>query len=120
VVLAPLNARGYLLVKRLDAHLKLQCAWRELGNRLAQRRRQPVRDHLKMQEQPRSISLVEELQNGPAGPKVQIEGAIDKLEVLHTALEQLSERPQKLRQWKLPDRDVERRQAELTRERATP
>ena len=60
----------------------------------------------------------EELQDGAAHHQVQVERPVHELELRGAARQQPFHRRQKLLQRELPHRDVQRRQAELARERA--
>ena len=80
-------ARG-LVVEGLHADLQLHRARRELRQQFAQRLRQPVGNHLEVQEQPRSPAVEEELQDGPAHQQVQVERPVHELELRRPARQQ--------------------------------
>ena len=77
-----------LRIEGLDANLELQPARRELRDEFPQSERQPVRHHLKVDEEAVGPAIQEELQDGAAGARVQVERAIDKFELPHAALQQ--------------------------------
>ncbi len=87
IVLAPVDAGGHGLVECLDADLELQRPGRELFDDPAQRGWQPVRDHLEMDKQTGTISFEEKLENRLAGPQIEVEGAVDKLELAGAAIQ---------------------------------
>ena len=99
-------------------HFKLKRAARELHDDFAQRLGQPVRDHFEVEKQAVAMAVQEKLQNGFAGGDVQVEGAIDKFELTHAAVEQFLQFGQQGGQGELPHRHVERGQAEFAGERA--
>ena len=106
------------LVERLDADLELQRAGRKLGDDFAQRFRQPVGNHLEMKEMAGPIALEEEFEDGLADGDVEVERAVNELELFHAAIEQPLQLLEQGGQGNLPHRDVERRQAEFAGERA--
>ena len=63
------------------------------------------------------IAREEEFEDGPAGGDVEIERAVNELELLHAAVEEPLHFAEEFVQRNLPDGDVERRQAELAGER---
>ena len=83
------------LVKRLDADLELQCAGRKFGDDFAQRFRQPVGNHLEMEEMAGPVALQKEFENRFADGDVQIERAVNELELLHAAVKQALQLSQK-------------------------
>ena len=91
------------------------------GNRrmqLPQRLRQPVGDHLEVQEhRVRSLQLSRKNCRMAADVEVQVERAVDELELPHAAREQRVHLGQERLERRRPG-GVERRQAELALERA--
>src|SRR5438552_11348110 len=77
-ILAAADQFADLFVKGLHADFELQRARRKLRDQFAQRLRQPVRDHLEVEEQSRFIAFQERVQQRPARVQVQVESAIDK------------------------------------------
>src|SRR5262245_14583744 len=88
MVLPTADELANLLVERLDANLELQRARRKFCDDLSQRFRQSVRNHFKMEKVAGTISFQKELQDRLAALDVEIESAIDKLELLHPAFDQ--------------------------------
>lgn len=72
-----------------------------------------------MEEEPVAPVLAEEAEDGAADGQVQVEGAIDELELAGAAVEQALETGEEGFERELAHRDVERREAELAGERAT-
>ena len=70
-----------------------------------------------MNEQTGSISFVEELQNGFTDVEVQIERAVNELELSRAALEQTLESLHQHGQGELTHRNIERREAEFAGKR---
>src|SRR5437870_3140516 len=73
-------------IKSLNSDFKLQSAGRKLRDDFPQWLRQPVRNHLEMHEQSRPEMIQKELEDRPARRRIQIEGAIHKLELLRSAV----------------------------------
>src|SRR5205823_1264445 len=117
IILPPADQPAHLRIERLNADLKLQCAGRKPGDQLAQRVRNPVRNHFKMDEQSRPAAIVKELKNCLADVEVQVEGAVNKLELLHPAVEQPLESIQERGKGELPHRNVQRRETEFAAKR---
>ena len=67
-----------------------------------------------MHEQSFAIPVEEKLQDGRAELQVQVEGAVDKLELPATAVEQLLHFGEECFEWRVAHRRVERRETELT------
>src|SRR5258706_10265382 len=116
-ILAAADQFADTFAKRLHSNFKLQRARRKLRDQFAQRLREPVGDHLEVEEQSRLIPFQEKLQQRPARAQVQVEGAIDKFEMLHAAIEQPLQFRQQRRQGRLPHRNIERRKAEFAAKR---
>src|SRR5258706_15628536 len=89
-------------VQCLNSDLELQRPGWEPRDHLAQRERQPVGDQLEVQEQPGRPPLEEELEDATAGADVEIEGAVDELEVARAAVEQALHRGEERRAWPPP------------------
>ena len=70
-----------------------------------------------MEEVSGLVTRKEEFENCLADGDIQVERAIHKFELFHAAVEQPLQVLEQRRQWNLPDRNVERREAELARER---
>src|SRR4051794_424395 len=73
-----------------------------------------------MQEQPRLVPVEEELQDGLGDREVQVERAVDELELAEAAVEERPHRGEEIVQRHVAHGDVEGRQAKLTLERAPP
>src|SRR6478735_1732204 len=95
VVLATADQLADFLVECLDTDFELQGAGGELQDQAAERVRQTIGDHFKVQEQSRFIVIEKELQNRLTDSQVQIECAIDKLELPCPLREQSLHRRQK-------------------------
>ena len=65
VILPTGNTRLDLRIQRLDPHLELKRARRELGDECPQRFRQPIGNHFKMNEQAGRVAVEKELKNPP-------------------------------------------------------
>src|SRR5882672_12155892 len=87
VVLPTADQLANLGVQGLNPDLKLQRPRRETGDDLPQRVGKSIRNHFEMGEEARTVTGEKELQNGPTDVQVQVERAIDKLELPHTALQ---------------------------------
>src|SRR5688572_26615519 len=87
VVLPAADALRHLLVERLDSHLELQRARRKSPDRVAQGVGQPIGKHLEVQEQSRPVSFEKQLKDRASDVEIQVERAIDELELLYAAIE---------------------------------
>lgn len=94
-------------VERLDSDLELQCAGWELGDPFAQTLGQTVGNHLEMDEQTGTPAIEEEFENGAAGGKMEVEGAVDELELGHAPVQQSLHGGEKAVEWELADGDIE-------------
>jgi hypothetical protein len=88
VVLSAADALRDFFVEGLYADFKLERAWRELADQLAQSLGQAIGDHLEVQEQAGHVALQEELEDSAADVEVEVEGAIHELEMANAALEE--------------------------------
>ena len=91
LILSTADARLHFRIEGLNAHFKLQRPGRKLGDALAERRRQSVRNHLKMNEESGAPVGEKEVEDGAASGEVKLEGAVHKLELSHSAIEQFLE-----------------------------
>ena len=87
VILPAADTRFHFWIQRLNAHFELQCTSREFRDDRPQRFGQAVRNHFEVNEQAGRVTLKEELENTPADRQVQVERAIDELELLGPAIE---------------------------------
>jgi hypothetical protein len=83
----------------------------------AQRVRQPIGDHFKVDEQTVAPALEEEFEDRAARREVQVEGPIDELELRRPARQQAIERGEEWLDRECAHRNVERRKTELAGER---
>ena len=113
IILAALDESADFGIKGLNADFKLQSAGRKAGDDFPQGLRQTVRDHFEMKEETGLVALEKEFENGAADIDVQVEGAVDELELFHTALEEAFESGEQLRQGGLPDGNVQGGEAEF-------
>jgi hypothetical protein len=120
VVLPAADQVGDVLVERLHADFELKRAGRESFDDFPQRVGQSVGDHLEVQEQAGAVALQEEFQNGLGNVEVQVEGAVDELELAEAAIQKRLHGGEEVVDRHVPHRHVERRQAELALERAAP
>src|ERR1035441_3242479 len=109
VILAAMDQLRDLGIERLNPHLELERAGWEPHNDLAQRIRQPVRHHLKMEEETGLAPFEQELEDRPAGMDVQIKGPIHELELPHSPGEQALQMSEQGGQRRLPHRNIQRR-----------
>src|SRR3954462_15459173 len=106
-VLSPADQLADVIVERLHADFELERARRKLRDQAAQRFRQTVRDHLEMKEEAGLIAFQEELQQRATDVEIQVEGAINELEMYHPAIEQLLQFGQETFERRLADGNVE-------------
>ncbi len=118
VVLPPRDRLAYLRIERLHADFELQHAFGELRDRFLERVGQAVRDQFEVHEQPRPQALQEELEDRDARLDVEVERAVDELEVRQPAVVEPLHARQEVGERRFAHAFVERRQAELARERA--
>src|SRR5579872_6149489 len=71
-----------------------------------------------MDEEAELIMIEKKLKERLAGAEIEVEGAVNKLELTNAAAQQFLQILQQRRQRELPHRNVERRQAKLAREGA--
>lgn len=116
-ILASADAAADLRVERLDADFELDGARGKPGDLLAERLRQAVGDHLEVEEQAFGPAVAEEAEDGAADLEVQVEGAVDELEVARPAIEQALHGVEEAVEGERPDGNLEGRQAELAGER---
>src|SRR5688572_8092863 len=88
VILLPADALCGFRIERLNAHFELQSTRRKLCNDLPQRCWQVVGHHLKVHKQSGPQPVQKELENGPAHRRIQIKGAIHKLKLQQSPVEQ--------------------------------
>ena len=98
VVLPAADVHGNLRVEGLDAYLELQGSRRKFRDHFAQRLRQSVRYHFEMDKQSGTMAFQEEFQDGLARGDIEVERAIDELELAHAAVQQLLHFRQQQRQ----------------------
>ena len=122
VVLAPGDPALHGDVEGLDADLELQRAGRKARDRRLQRLGQVIRDQFEVQERrvvgTRRDQPEEELEDAHRGRHLEVERAVDELEVARAALVQARQFGQQRLERKGPRGPVERGQAELALERA--
>ena len=117
VVLRTADVFGSPLVESLNADFKLKGAGRELHDDFTQRLGQPVRNHLEVEEQAVVMAIQKKLQDGFARRDVQVEGAVNKFELAHAAVEEFLQFGQEGGQRELPHRHVEGGEAKFAGER---
>src|SRR5437870_2270942 len=100
IILPATDERGHLIVERLNPHFELQRAPGKLPDQIAQGVGKPVGNHLKVQEQARSVVLEKERQDRAAGLEIEVECPIDELELPHAAREERLHRLEELLQWR--------------------
>ncbi len=88
------------------------------GDDFAQRFGQAVGNHLEMEKMAGLIAREKEFENGSAGGDVEIERAVNELELFQAAIQKLLHLAEEFLQRHLPHWNVERRQAEFAGERA--
>ena len=88
IILAAVDQGGGLLVKGLDSDLELERAGREPGNRFPQVLGQMVRHHLEMEEMAGLAAFEAEFEDSSASVDIEVEGAVNKLELPRAAVEQ--------------------------------
>src|SRR5262249_37414664 len=95
VVLATADEFRDVFVEGLDADLELQRPRAEFPDGFTERIGQAVGNHLEVDEQIRPIAFEEEIQDRRADFEIQVEGAIDELELSHATVEQALHRDEK-------------------------
>jgi hypothetical protein len=118
-VLASGDAGADIGMEGLDADFELEGAGGEGGDFLAERFREAVGDHFEVEEEAVVPAIAEEAEDGTAGGEVEVEGAIDELEMPGAALEESVHGGEERFQGKGTDGEVEGGQAELAGEGAT-
>ena len=118
VVLFARNALLHFGVEALNTDFKLQRAGRKLHDQRFEPVRQAVGNDFKMHEQIGHHPIQEKLQNPHRKIDLQIESAVNKLEVARAALKQRVHLGHEAVQLKRPRRLVKRTQAKLALERA--
>src|SRR5690348_6374252 len=108
VILAAADKLFNFEIERLHANFELQRTRWKPGDDFPQCLRQAIRDHLEVKEKSGPMTRQKKLQNRTAEVHIQIEGAIHKLELLHTAIEQLLHFAKKRVQIHRTHRHVER------------
>jgi hypothetical protein len=108
VFLVAMDSGGDIGVESLYSDFEVQSAFGEFLDAAAHRFREPVGDHLEVQEKVWRESFKEEIKNSAAGVKVDIEAAIDELEPAGSPIEQAVE---------LDERFVQRESADSRPER---
>jgi hypothetical protein len=105
-------------VEGLDADFQLQHAGREAGDHGFQAVRQVIGDDLEMQEEVGRQAVEEELQDGQRAVDLQVEGAVDELEVARPAPVEPVQRGEEAGLLEGPGGLIQRTEAELALERA--
>ena len=82
IILPAFDGRTDFLVERLDPDLELQCARWELRDDFAQRFGQSVGNYFKVEKMTGLTALQKEFENGFADIHVEIERAVNELELL--------------------------------------
>jgi len=113
----PVDVLGDLGIECLDTDFKLQGTGGEAGNPRFQRIGKVVGDHLEMDKVGRLLRQ-EKVQDGIGELHIEIEGAVDELEVARPALPELFKLSQKGVELEVADLLVDGREAELAQERA--
>ena len=113
IILPAFDEAANMLIERLNANFELEHARREPGDDFAESFRQTVRDHFEMEEVAGLPAGKEEFENGAADVDVQVERAVDELEMFHASLQKAVQMREEIRERRLADRNIERRKAEL-------
>ncbi len=108
VILPPADERADFGVEGLDADFKLQRAGRKPGDDFAQFSGQAVGNHLKMVEMAGLMAREEKFEDGLAGGDIEVEGAVNELELFHAAIQQALHLVEKSGQGNLAHGNVER------------
>lgn len=117
-----LSARDQFLdvgIQRLDADFELEGAGWELRDEFAEGIGQAVGDHLEVDEETLGPALEEELEDAAGDDGVEVECAVDELELADAPIQERLHGPEEAVERELADGNVERGQAELAGEGAT-
>ncbi len=118
VVLPSSDSFCDLWIESLDTDFELERSRGELLDRGAERFGEAVRDHFKVEEQIRGEAVEEEVQERLAGLEIEVEGAVDELEMPEALIEEVLELMKQGVEGEGADGGVEGGQAELAGIRA--
>jgi hypothetical protein len=107
VILPAADTLSDLGVEGLDSHLELEGASGELADQLAQWFGEAVGDHFEVQEKPWVLALQKKVEYRAARVQVQVESAVNELELAHATIHEQLQLPKKQRQLELAHWDIE-------------
>src|SRR5579862_1304627 len=116
VILAAFNQRADVLIKGLDADFESQRAGWKSGDDFTQCFGQAIRNHFEVEEVSWLIARQKKFKDSLADIGVQIECAVDELELLHAAVQKPLQLVEQVGQGDLSHGNIQRGQAEFAGE----